>query len=295
MSLKILVTGANGHLGQQLIRVLLNRHEVIAVVRSESALAQLEAFGCRKAVVDYSDEAALSEVMSGCHCVVHLVGIIRKNRYNSYVEAHESPCRSLARAANTAGIRHVIALSVLGSDPGERNACLASRGRSEEILLAGKVPVSIIRVPMVLGEGDHASRSVKHRAMGRLTFTFRAGSLEQPVYAGDVIRAICALIEHVEPMGLLELAGPECLSRRELYRRAARILGTKPVVISLPAWIGKLTASLLEMLMASPPVTRDMIDLLDHDDSIETEEVTRKLGMELTGLDEMLQRVLLRG
>lgn len=45
--------------------------------------------------------------------------------------------------------------------------------------------------------------------------------------------------------------------------------------------------------MSSPPVTGDMIGLLDHDDDIDSIEVAEKLGIELTSLDVALARVTL--
>ncbi len=46
------------------------------------------------------------------------------------------------------------------------------------------------------------------------------------------------------------------------------------------------------MIMASPPITEDMIDLLDHDDDLDAAPVARKLGIELTALDVMLGSVI---
>ena len=48
------------------------------------------------------------------------------------------------------------------------------------------------------------------------------------------------------------------------------------------------------MLLPSPPVTRAMLGVLDHDDAVETTKAARKLGLRLTSLDDMLRAVLLR-
>ena len=83
---------------------------------------------------------------------------------------------------------------------------------------------------MVLGEGDYASLALYRRASGPLSFTIRAGSFEQPVYAGDVVDAILALLNVSDAPELIELAGPERVTRRELIRRAGVVLGRRPVV-----------------------------------------------------------------
>lgn len=290
--MRILVTGANGHLGRRLLKQLTNSHEVIAVVRSQQALNILSGVDCHTLVVDYADTDALAGAARDCDCAVHLVGIIKKTDKNTYRQAHELPCTALALAAEKAGLKQIVALSILGSNAGSANGCLASRGISENILLQGKVPATIVRVPMVLGENDFASRSLQEKARSRIAFTFRAASIEQPIYAGDLVDAICTLIENPVGDEVLELAGPESLSRRRLIERAGRIAGTRPMVLSLPVSFGKWMGRLLDIVMASPPVTEDLIDLLDHDDNIDSKTVAHRLAIELTSLDVTLSRVI---
>ena len=146
---------------------------------------------------------------------------------------------------------------------------------------------------MVLGENDFASRSLQDKAKSRIAFTFRAASIEQPIYAGDVVNAICALVENPVEDEVLELAGPESLSRRQLIQRSGTIMGTQPLILSMPFFLGKWMGRVLDLMMSSPPVTGDMIGLLDHDDDIDSIEVAEKLGIELTSLDVVLARVTL--
>ncbi len=289
--MRILVTGANGHLGRRLVERLAYDHDVIAVVRSQRALQTLSDFRCQSQIVDYTDSDGLTSVSLDCDCAVHLVGIIKRTENNTYSQAHELPCAALALAAEKAGLKRIVALSILGSNAESANGCFASRGISENILLRGSVPVTILRVPMVLGENDFASKSLQDKAKSRIAFTFRAASIEQPIYAGDVVNAICALVENPVEDEVLELAGPESLSRRQLIQRSGTIMGTQPLILSMPVFLGKWMGRVLDLMMSSPPVTGDMIGLLDHDDDIDSIEVAEKLGIELTSLDVVLARV----
>ena len=143
---------------------------------------------------------------------------------------------------------------------------------------------------MVLGEGDYASRALLGNARKRFALTFRAESLEQPIYAGDVIKALGILLMHPVP-GILELGGPESVSRRALIHLCAQANGDRPPwVISLPVGLGYLIAGFFEVFMGSPPVTRAMLELLDHDDQIES-ETAAQLNLTLTPLAELLRRI----
>ena len=291
----IVVTGANGHLGRRLLPELARQHSVRALVRSAVAAERLRELGLGESVqiVDYLNEAQMEQALSGAWGVVHLVGIIKEPAPGAYRDAHEQTCEVLAAAARQVGIGRVVYLSILGSGPAARNACLASKGRAEEILLQSGVPTQVLRVPMVLGEGDYASRALGRRARQRLNVVLRGGSLEQPIYAGDVVAAILGSLEVAEPaLGALELAGPESLSRRALTRRAAAALGRSTTTLSLPLALGMVLAWCLERLAANPPVTRAMLGVLDHDDTIDPAPACASLGLELLGLDEMLTRCL---
>ena len=83
---------------------------------------------------------------------------------------------------------------------------------------------------MVLGEQDYASTALYYRAIKPWSLAFRASSLEQPIYAGDVLKAI-RLVCQQKLSGSFDLAGPEVLTREMLVQRAARLLG--PVTLSL--------------------------------------------------------------
>ena len=292
--MKILVTGANGHLGRRLIRRLLAeaRHQPVAAVRSARAAAQLRASGvqCDIQQVDYGDAQSLKQAGAGCQALVHLAGVIKETRGNSFRQAHEDCCQALVDAALP--LKRIICLGVLGTAADSANACFASRARAEAILLASPVPTLALRVPMVLGQGDHAARALAQKAEARLVFTFRAASREQPLASDDLIEAILAALAQPPANAVLTLAGPESLSRRRLIKRAAAIKGRRPAIASLPLWLGMALAWLLEKAMPAPPVTRAMLGVLDHDDKIDPLPAARQLGIRLTPLDQTLNAAL---
>jgi uncharacterized protein YbjT (DUF2867 family) len=297
----IVVTGANGNLGRRLLQSLSGRAPLRAVVRSERAAEQIRALTLEPepeiCVVDYQDAAAMTGALAGAEYVVHLVGIIKETAASTYVDAHERTSEVLCQAADSAGALRIVYLSIVGSEPGSSNPCLASKGAAEAILLAAATPALVVRVPMVLGEGDYAAGALARRARKGWNVLLRGASLEQPIYAGDVIEAVKAgLGSAPAPAALddavLDLAGPVSLSRSDLTRRSASILGRSTRVISLPLFLGLLLAGLLERLLANPPVTAAMLRVLDHDDRLDPEPACHVLGIELTPLDEVLARCL---
>jgi uncharacterized protein YbjT (DUF2867 family) len=292
----VLITGANGHLGRRLIARLAPGASIVAAVRSDAARQAVERAATQKIDVeqlDYGDAQALARAADGCVAAVHLVGILKETATSRYVDAHEHATQALVAAARAARLRRIVYVSILGSEPGSGNAALASKGRAERILLDSGIATLILRVPMVLGEDDYASRALRARARSRVAWLIRGASLEQPIYAGDVVEAI------VSGLGLpgggnvvLDLAGPESLSRADLVRRAGSVVGARPICVSLPLAPVLGIVGLVERLTDHPPVTRAMLEVLDHDDRIDPGPAAAKLGIRLTPLDEMLAACL---
>ena len=286
----LLVTGANGHLGRRLLAAAAAKSWTArAIVRSERAASQVAGHPDVR-IVDYGDIAGLTDACANCEAIVHLVGIIKEGGGATYRSAHVEATQALLEAATNAAAQRIVYLSILGAEAGSRNRCLATKAEAEAILARGPIPSLVLRVPMVLGEGDYASASLLENARKNVALTFRAGSMEQPIYAGDVVDAVLAGLAEDAPTGVLELAGPQALPRSELIEVASAV-GTRTV--SLPVELGYGLAALLGALSRNPPLTADMLGVLDHDDDIDPEPAAKALGIRLTGLTETLARISL--
>lgn len=294
--MRLLITGANGHLGIQLIRrINIERpdDEIVAIVRSQRAAASLQQEGLKVdvRVVSYTDSAGINQAGQGVEVIVHLVGIIKESATNTFEMAHEQT--SVALVESNLDAKHIVTLGILGSAPTSANRCFRSRAASDAILQAGSIPTTVIRVPMVLGPGDYASRSLAKNGRSAQAFCFRSNSLEQPIYSADVVEAIMSAVSLSPENRVIELAGPESLTRKALIERAGKLLANKPVVISLPIALGYAVAWVFEKISSNPLITRAMLGVLDHDDTVDTRAATHLLGLTLTPLDEVLRNVLI--
>ena len=301
---RILLTGANGHLARRFIRhcaALPDAPRLRAVVRSERAAQVLrelpETLRPEITLVDYQSHDAWVAALTDCSAAIHLAGILKETRANRYEAAHERPAQALVRAADEVGLERLVHTSILGADPASGNACLASRGRTDEILLRARTPALVLRVPMVLGPGDAASTALRRQALAGSPRLVRGGAtLEQPIAARDVVAALAAAVALPTPPNLaIDLAGPESLSHRELVERAAALLGVDVRVRSLPGGLAAAAARVASLLLAEPPITPAMLGVLEHDDRVDPEPACRLLGIALTPLDETLRLALAKG
>jgi uncharacterized protein YbjT (DUF2867 family) len=148
---------------------------------------------------------------------------------------------------------------------------------------------------MVIGEGDYAAASLARAASARFAPMISGGrTRQQPIDADDVLTAVLAAFAQSGSGGLaLDLGGPENLSQRELVARAARVLGrAAPLTIPVPRPLVNAAVWAMERTSASPGMTRDMLEILEHDDRVEADVACELLGIELTALDETLARCI---
>ncbi|MBW2383597.1 MAG: NAD(P)H-binding protein [Deltaproteobacteria bacterium] len=298
---RILITGANGHIGQALIEGLCaggskgEARRVRALVRSERAAEQVRSLpGASAAEIvigDYTSADSLRQATRGCDSIVHTVGIIKEGGGATYQAAHEDTCRVLAEMAAETRARRIVYLSILGSRPDSANCCLASKGRAEAILLGGRTPVTVLRVPMVLGPDDYASAALGAQARAKWTLLVAGGSsIQQPIDSRDVVSAILAAGRDVSSESVaLDLGGPEQLAHRDLVKRAAALIGAEgPRVVPIPVMVGRLFAAVLGRVAQNPPITPAMFEILQHDDRVDVAAACDRLDLTLTPLDETL-------
>ena len=290
----IIVSGANGYIGKAFLRRLLqtDNREIRALVRSEKAKNELttEFYGLDVVVVDYLDRRSIdSALLEGAH-LFHLVGTIRQTRKFSFRAIHEDLCNAIVEVPTK--LSKITSLSVTGASFHSINSCLKSRANADRVFDESDVPTAVVRIPMVLGGNGRASETLRKNARKRLVFSFRASSLEQPIFLDDVIAILFESLKNKSLEGLFDLGGPETITRRELIRLAGRIVRMNPVIISLPLALVNFFAWLLEKTQKEPLISRATLGVLDHDDNVDNSDTLAAFGLTLTSLDVMLREVL---
>ncbi len=109
--MKIAVTGASGHVGANLCRMLIDRgHEVKALIHNSKK--GIEELGLEFVYGEINSEADLGKLCSGCEIVFHLAACIsiRKNDIKCRVINTDS-CITLLKAAKNEGVRRIIHFS----------------------------------------------------------------------------------------------------------------------------------------------------------------------------------------
>ncbi len=281
----IVVTGGMGYVGGFLLERLAGCGErVCCLVRPGKpapALAALREMGVDIAEGDLSAMGSYTSVLAAARIIIHLAHI----RY--------APLILECAGSSTERIVLVSSLWRFSRVP---SPVVDEIIAAEKIVEQSNKPWVLLRPAMIYGpRGDrNISRLAAHLQRWRLLPIFGDGQkLQQPVYVGDVVRAILASIER---NGLehrsYALAGRYPLSYRELVYAIGRSVGVSPLIVALPALPSAYILRVLRRLGLSVGVDSEQILRLQEDKSHSIEEAQRDLGFAPLEFEQGLRKAI---
>jgi uncharacterized protein YbjT (DUF2867 family) len=259
---RIVVTGGTGFVGRSVCERLVERDAGSRIVVPTRQRAQGRALqmlpGVEVQPCDVHDPRALAAVFEGADALIHLVAILH-GRPADFDRVHVDLPRKLAAACRAAGVRRVIHVSALGVAVDAPSAYLRSKAAGEAVWRDSGLDVTVLRPSVIFGAEDRSTNlfALLQRLFPLLPLA-GAEARFQPVWVGDVASAIVAALDRPDLAGaVVECAGPEVLSLREIVQRIGRLSGHPRPVIGLPEALGRLQAALMGLLPGEPLMSAD--------------------------------------
>jgi len=266
----VLVTGGSGFVGRVLAERLARRDAALRItvptrrLMRASALTALPTVTLIEADVLRADEAALATLVAGHDAVVHLVAVLHGDEAR-FRQVHVELPRRLAAACQVAGVRRLIHVSALGIVDGARDApsmYLRSKAEGEALLRASGLDVTVLRPSVMFGARDKLLNTFATlQALLPVVPLAAADAQFQPVWVEDVAEAILRCLERPTTIGqVIECAGPDLMTLRELVQRAGEWSGHPRPIIALPAALARVQAALMALAPGEPLMSKDNLD-----------------------------------
>lgn len=213
--MKILVIGGTGLIGSKTVRILLDRgHEVMAASPSSG--------------VNTITGEGLAQAMVGTDVVVDLANS-PSFEDAAVLEFFQTAGHNLLAAEVAAGVRHHVALSVVGTQDLGDSGYFRGKQAQEALIKASPIPYTIVHSTQFFEFLGGIAKSAG--AQGTITLST---AFIQPTASSDVA-AVMAEVALAAPLnGTLEIAGPEKIRMADLLRQYLRDIGDGRAVIGAP-------------------------------------------------------------
>jgi uncharacterized protein YbjT (DUF2867 family) len=213
--MKIVIIGGTGLIGSKTAPILRQGgHEVLAASPNSG--------------VNTITGAGLKEALVGAQVVIDLANS-PSFEDKAVLEFFETSGRNLLAAEAAAGVRHHIALSIVGTDRTPENGYFRAKVAQEKLIAPSGIPYTIIRSTQFL------------EFLGGIAASATAGNivrvspgLFQPIAADDVAPIVADVALAAPRHGIVEIAGPERAPFNEIVARYLKALGDPREVVSDP-------------------------------------------------------------
>jgi uncharacterized protein YbjT (DUF2867 family) len=198
--MKIVVIGGTGLIGTKLVHNLRKQgHEVVAASPSSG--------------VNTLTGEGLAEALVGAEVVVDVANS-PSFEDKPALEFFETSGRNLLPAETAAGVRHHVALSVVGTDRLLASGYFRAKMAQEELIKASAIPYTIVRATQFFEFVGVIAQSATDWQTVRLP-----PALMQPIVSDDVAAALADVATAEPKNGTVEIAGPELIRMDEFVRR----------------------------------------------------------------------------
>lgn len=213
--MKIVVIGGSGLIGSRVVTLLGEAGHTVLAASPRNGVNSVTGEGLSNALTDADVVVDVTNAPSW--------------EPQAVLEFFRSSARNLGKAEVAAGVRHHVALSIVGTDRMADNAYFTAKVAQEEAIEAAGVPYTIVRATQFMefigGIADFST----------VAGTVRVGDgLFQPIAADD-IAAILAQVAVAAPLnGTIDIAGPDRAPFAQIIARYLKSIGDTRQVVTDP-------------------------------------------------------------
>jgi uncharacterized protein YbjT (DUF2867 family) len=198
--MKITVLGGSGLIGSKLVNLLRQEgHDVVAAslasgLNTITGAGLDEALADAQVVVDVTNSPSFED--------------------KAVLEFFETSSRNIAAAEVKAGVKHHVALSVVGTERLQESGYFRGKLAQESLIKASPIPYTILRSTQFF---EFLGGIAKAGTVGQTVHVSPA--LVQPIAADDVVATLANIAVSPPANGMIEVAGAERVSLAELVKR----------------------------------------------------------------------------
>lgn len=301
------VFGGSGFVGRNVVRELARRGWRVRVavrrphhaqfLRPMGAVGQIQLKQC-----NVRHAPSVADALTDADAVINLVGILYQSGSQRFDTVQAAGAATVARLAAEAGVTNFVHMSAIGADGKGESDYARTKGEAERAVKEAIPSAVIIRPSIVFGTEDEFFNKFASMAGISPALPLIGGGKTkfQPVYVDDVADAICEALVRPDAAGqVYEIGGPRVYTFRELMELMLSETGQKRILLPVPFPVASLMGLGGEIAgwapFVEPPLTRDQVKLLKHDNVVgEGAHTLSELGVEAQTVESILPSYMVR-
>ena len=269
---EILVFGATGQIGRNLVRKLTqNNYKIIAVTRNIHRAGYILKTQANPGYLDFIEiknfnYETIRDLIKNCSICINLIGILYEKKKNQFKTIHTDLPDMLSKIAFEVDIERFIHLSALGVELAENSKYALSKKNGEDKIVKN-FKRSIIIKPSIVYSVDDKFTTRFMTLLSRLPIMplyYNGTTKFRPIHVSDIVEVIFKTIYSKHESLILECVGPEVLSFKNILQNLLMSMNKKRILLPLPYPIAKISAKILQLL-PNPLLTEDQLNLLKFD------------------------------
>lgn len=253
------VTGALGYTGRHVTQRLIARGRTVVSLTDHPGRPNPFGERLREAPYNFNDPDALTRSLEGVDTLFNTYWVRLARGPVNHERAVENT-RTLIRAAELAGVRRLVHLSVTNCSLDSPLPYFRGKAAVEEAIRTSRLSHAILRPTLVFGPEDILLNNISW--MLRRSPVFLApGSgeyLVQPVFVEDLADLMLTQAEGSENV-VMDAAGPEVLTFNDLVALLRKRVGSRCWVLHAPPGVAVFAAGALGLLLRDVVLTRDEV------------------------------------
>ena len=291
----ILIVGVTGVLGRETARQLLAAgHRVRGMTRHPESATDLQKLGVEIVQGDLIDKPSLERACAGVDSVLASAhSMMGTGKYKSEA-VDDAGHRMLIDAAKAAGVKRFVYVSMQGATLNHTVDFIRNKAKAEAYLQSSGLSYTILRPPAFMEWHVHNLLGKSILDAGKVTI-FGEGNNPTNFMAGKDIahNAVLALTDPKLSGRILEMGGPDNLTKNQVAEMYGRFAGKTPKIAHVPPVMMRVMAPIVKPL--NPVISRLMTASLWGDTTDQTFDpaaMLKEFPMRLTHVDEFIREQL---
>lgn len=296
--MRVLLTGANGFIGGQLLAGLTARgHAVIAAVRDPQALRR-KMPGAEAISVDFNRDLSPETWrprLAGIDAVINCAGVLQGGRGQDIESIHATAPIALFEACRQVGVSKAVQISAVSADTEVGTPYALTKKRADDHLRSLPLEWTVLRPSLVYGEGSYGGTSTLRGLAGLPLITPVIGGTTaafRPIHIDDLVETVARVLDGRFASRTLEPVGPDTLSLREVVAKYRQWLGLAPAwAVSVPLPLMRLVARVADWAGGGPMGSAGLAQTLAGNGGREPAGAfAQAIGFVPSSMDERLAR-----